>query len=364
MKKIAIFCDGTWNSPTIAEPTSVRKLSQALINDPARHQQVFYFQGIGSSDRFDRGIRKWLKKYGGGAFGWGLDGKVKEAYQAIALFYRPGDEIYLFGFSRGAYTARSVAGMIRKCGIVRDTSEDGINAAFQLYRKRGPENAPDEPHIWAERRAVSPDFATSDDDLKLRQDQSHLVRINYVGVLDTVGARGIPPSVFGPAATLWNRQYTFHDMALSSLVKSARQALALDERRPLFKPATWDNLDDRPQKPGLNGGRTDPLRPYQQKWFAGNHRIIGGSSQAAQALCAFPLEWVLQGAGGLALDPEVPFPPTAADALIDADEIDHSWGAMKRWRSGPVQPWDVHASALARARGRTDYQPASLRRFL
>ena len=239
-------------------------LKQALINDPAKGQVAAYFPGIGTDRRFDGPFKRFLNKYAGGAFGWGLDAKVKQAYQFLAQAYQPGDEIYLFGFSRGAFTARSVAGMIRKCGIISDTSTDGVNAAFELYRKRGARNHPDAAHIREARRAMSPRFATSDSDMAWRSDTSRLVTISYLGVWDTVGARGIPPSILGPIATLWNRQYKFHDMALSSLVQSARHALALDERRVLYKPAKWDNLDG---EKGLNHGDTGPLRPYQQMWF-------------------------------------------------------------------------------------------------
>ena len=113
MTRIAIFCDGTWNSPDIQEPTSVHKLKQALVSDPARGQVAAYFQGIGTDERFDGPVKRFLNRWGGGAFGWGLDAKVKQAYQFLAQAYQDGDEIYLFGFSRGAFTARSVAGMIR-----------------------------------------------------------------------------------------------------------------------------------------------------------------------------------------------------------------------------------------------------------
>ena len=204
MTRIAIFCDGTWNSPDILEPTSVHKLQRALVNDPSKEQVAAYFPGIGTDYRFDGPVKKIFTKYGGGVFGWGLDAKVKQAYQFLAQAYQAGDEIYLFGFSRGAFTARSVAGMVRKCGIVSDTSEEGINAAFKLYRKRGQNNLPDAPHIREERRRMSPRFATSVSDMAWRDDTSRLVAISYLGVWDTVGARGIPPSLFGPVASLWN----------------------------------------------------------------------------------------------------------------------------------------------------------------
>ncbi len=362
MTRIAVFCDGTWNSPDIQEPTSVHKLHDTLISDPSKGQVAVYFQGIGTDERFDGPIKKFFNRWGGGAFGWGLDAKVKQAYQFIAQAYSDGDEIYLFGFSRGAFTARSVAGMIRKVGIVKDTTPEGINEAFKLYRKRGKRNHPDKEHILKERKRLSPDFATSDADIKWRADTSKLVKIAYIGVWDTVGARGVPVAVLGPAAALWNRQYKFHDMALSSLVHSARHALAIDEMRLFYVPAKWDNLDDRSGKKGLNGGDTGPLRSYQQVWFVGNHSIVGGSAQG-QALSVLPLEWVFQGAGRLTQKPGVRFPHVDPDPLADDDDLVPETGLMKKWRDGPHHEWEMHPSVRQRVRGRSDYRPRSIWRL-
>lgn len=356
MTRIAIFCDGTWNSPTIQEPTAVHKLQRALVSDPAKGQVAAYFPGIGTDERFDGPVKRFFNRWGGGAFGWGLDAKVKQAYQFLAQAYQDGDEIYLFGFSRGAFTARSVAGMIRKCGIISDTSTEGVNAAFELYRKRGAANHPDSDHIRAARREMSPKFATSVSDMAWRNDTSRLVSIAYLGVWDTVGARGIPPSLLGPVASMWNRQYKFHDMQLSSLVQSARHALALDERRLFYKPAKWDNLDGNE---GLNDGVTGPLRPYQQIWFVGNHSIVGGSGPV-QPLSSIVMDWVVQGAGRLTLDPTVKFPPDDPDPLAEAPELVYRWSPLKAWRKGPKEDWEVHVSVRTRKAGRTDYKPGSL----
>ncbi|MCR8825715.1 DUF2235 domain-containing protein [Pseudosulfitobacter koreensis] len=367
MTRIAVFCDGTWNSPTISEPTSVHKLHLTMINDPAQGQVSAYFKGIGTDERFDGPVRKFFNKYGGGAFGWGLDAKVKQAYQFIAEAYRSGDEIYLFGFSRGAFTARSVAGMIRKCGIVTDTSTEGINAAFELYRKPGDQNHPDKRHILEARRRLSPEFATSQEDLDWRADGSEMVNIAYIGVWDTVGARGIPVSILGPVASLWNRQYKFHDMALSSLVRSARHAVAVDERRLFYRPAKWDNLDDLKDKPGLNGGDTGPDRKYQQVWFVGTHSMVGGSAKDEQALAVYPLLWIFEGARGLTQGTGIRFPHVNGDALVNSKGVVPEEGWLRnrflRWREGPLQKWELHDSTDARWRGREDYRPRSLQKL-
>ncbi|MEB8388485.1 DUF2235 domain-containing protein [Rhodobacteraceae bacterium KMM 6894] len=356
MTRIAIFCDGTWNSPDIFEPTHVASLSAALVSDPAKGQVAAYFAGIGTDTRFDGPVGKFLNKWGGGAFGWGLDAKVKQAYQFIARIYRPGDSLYVFGFSRGAYTARSVVGMIRKCGIVADTSEAGINAAFDLYRIRGKRGHPDHPDMRAARAEMSPGFATSRLDLEDRSTAA-LVNVAYVGVWDTVGARGIPPSLLGPVATLWNRQYRFHDMQLSSLVRRARHALALDEMRVFFRPALWDNLEgDR----GLNRGDISAARPYQQMWFIGNHSIVGGSA-GVRALSAFPLGWMLEGAPELTLKPGHRVPPHTGDATVVSALMTAKPGLLSRWRTGPKLDRDVHVSVRARIEALRSYRPGSLR---
>jgi len=219
--------------------------------------------------------------------------------------------------------------MIRKCGLASDTTPEGINRAFDLYRKRGAGNHPDKPHILEERKAISPSFATSQEDIDWRGDSSEIVNIAYLGVFDTVGARGIPPAIFGRLlATVWNSQYRFHDTELSSLVKSARHAIAVDERRVFYKPARWDNLTE------LNGTHAsdDPLRPYQQCWFVGNHGVIGGSSEDGQPLSVIPQQWILHGAGSLALKPDSGPDLGIADPLAKTSGVDHSNKWFDRWR--------------------------------
>ena len=146
-------------------------------------------------------------------------------------------------------------------------------------------------------------------------------------------------------------------MNLSSLVQSARHALALDERRVFYKPAKWDNLDGAD---GLNDGDTGPLRAYQQLWFVGNHSIVGGSG-AEQPLSMIPLDWVIQGAGRLTLKPDVRFPPSDADPLMDAPVLKPKMSLLKKWRQGPEKPWETHVTVHERRNKRSDYRPKSFR---
>ena len=120
-KNIAIFCDGTWNKSDAPAPTNVVRLAQAVRNTQPKGQEraqvVIYVEGVGTGRGAGK-LAKFMDRNLGGMFGWGLLENIKEAYRAIIFNYEPGDQIFLFGFSRGAYTARSLAGLIRKAGIL------------------------------------------------------------------------------------------------------------------------------------------------------------------------------------------------------------------------------------------------------
>ncbi|MGB3243417.1 MAG: DUF2235 domain-containing protein [Sulfitobacter sp.] len=374
MARIAIFCDGTWNSPTQTQPTHVHRLFQATRADAG--QRPVYVPGVGTGGKWATMFGKGLNKLGGGAFGWGLNANIKQAYRALAMLYKPGDQILIFGFSRGAYTARSLAGMIRKVGIIDNPSKDRLDKAFDLYRLPGPENAPDQPHIITARRDLSPRFATSADEITWRADNPvagqqgvpHLVTVDYLGIWDTVGSLGIPTSILGPVASLWNRKYRFHDTKLSRMVRSARHAVALDERRVFYRPALWDNLEQNPDGPGLNAGDRTEKRAYQQVWFIGTHSVVGGSA-GDRGLTSITLDWIAAGAqaAGLTLNEATPLLDHVPDALVDSEALVDAplayrvAGALLDWRKGPGHAVDMHGSVETRVAGRTDYRPLSLR---
>ncbi len=369
MAVIAIFCDGTWNRLDAESQTHVARLAQASAQ--TRDQKVFYVEGVGTGTGRISDVGRWFSKVGGGLFGWGLNRNIKTAYQILCRVYQPGDKIMIFGFSRGAYTARSLVGMIRKCGILSEPTKANVDRAFRLYRLRGPENAPDADHVWTKRRALSPDFATSAADVMRRGDHSYLVRITYLGIWDTVGALGVPRSLLGPIAWLWNRRHSFHDTKLSHLVEKARHAVALDERRAFYAPSLWDNLDTSEEGPGLNRGDESDMRPYQQTWFAGNHGIIGGCTQPA-GLAAASLGWIWAGAhqAGLTLQPAKKIPTVLVDAvgpapaLYEVKKVYHRLPWLLKWRQGPASPKALHPTVRLRAALAPDYRPQPLRRAL
>ncbi len=267
MKRIVICCDGTWNTPDEEEhgqscATNVAKMAELTAPQDANGvpQITYYHDGVGSGNLGDKIV--------GGAFGVGLSRNIEDCYRFLVANYVDGDEIWLFGFSRGAYTARSIVGLIRNSGLLRKQHLEKFPLAYQLYRDRSKETHPDEQ--------VATQFKTQ---------FSHAPDIRFLGLWDTVGSLGVPDHVLSKfLGNMWN----FHDVTLSSIVKSAYHALAIDERRSDFKPCVWDgtNTDER-----------------QQVWFAGVHSDVGGGyPEAGLSDCA--LSWMMCKAEvcGLTLD--------------------------------------------------------------
>jgi uncharacterized protein (DUF2235 family) len=268
MKRLVVCCDGTWNRPDhidqgVAAPTNVAKLALALADeDGAGNPQVLHYQaGVGT--------RPWEQLLGGG-FGVGLSRNVMECYRFVVENYEPGDELYFFGFSRGAFTARSLAGLVRNSGILKPGHRDRINEAYKLYRSSSKDTQPTGIAAELFRRA----HAYSE------------VYIQCVGVWDTVGALGIPIDGFRPP--LLSKLWTFHDTTLSRYVRNAFHAVAIDERRQPFKPTLWVQQDDA-------GDQT-----LVQMFFAGVHCDVGGGYREPE-LSELALVWMVDNARGCGL---------------------------------------------------------------
>lgn len=255
MKRIVICADGTWNRPEQLHkddcPTNVLKFARGISSHDANgiKQIVFYDWGIGS----------YHDKLSGGGFGGGLEKNVMDGYRFLVHNYEPGDEIFFFGFSRGAYTVRSLCGLINNCSILKAVEGKRIEEAFALYKNK--RHKPNDPysHQWRYKYAIQQE-----------------VTIKFVGAWDTVGAMGLPFSVFG----LIKDKHLFYDRKLGSNVKKARHALSLDELRDDFEPTIWD------PKPGLD---------LKQVWFAGVHSDVGGSYKPdgdGSLLADIPMMWL------------------------------------------------------------------------
>jgi uncharacterized protein (DUF2235 family) len=273
-RKLVLLFDGTWNKPE--SNTNVERLRQLIAprDSTGSEQVVNYLPGVGVSP----GLTHLL----GGAFGYGLSGNVMDGYRWLSETRQPGDEIYLFGFSRGAYTARSVGGMIRKCGLLNRRADGSVTTAdvsraYDFYRDTGTK--PDDPAAQDFRRSYSVE-----------------IDIHFIGVWDTVGSLGIPDT--GSWFPYARSRYEFHDTELSKIVKCAYQALSLDEHRADFAPAVWTrnpfNL-----RPGEN--RTSKKQEQidiEQRWFIGSHSDVGGGNDSDGAgrkpdpLPDIPLAWL------------------------------------------------------------------------
>ncbi len=258
MKENIVICaDGTWNRPEedveSDVPTNVLRLARAIKpwKTKTHSQHVFYDWGVGS----------YYAKVSGGVTGRGIHKNIMDAYRYIVQNYDTGSKVYLFGFSRGAYTVRSLCGLINNCGILKRPDARLIEKAFAHYKKEGKDFAPD-----------------GDKSVRFRKEYSHESReIQFVGVWDTVGALGVPVSLLG----LLDRTDEFYDTKLGPNVKIARHALAIDEQRADFEPTLWVPRD------GLD---------LKQVWFSGVHSDIGGGytpDKKGRLASDFPLEWMI-----------------------------------------------------------------------
>lgn len=263
MRRLIVCCDGTWNHPDQKgrndgprKPSNIVKIARSInpIDSDGVSQIVFYDKGVGTGNTWD--------KISGGIKGKGLDENIIDAYRFLANNYHDEDEIYIFGFSRGAYTARSLTGFIQHVGMLPKFHTYFTPEAFQLYQNK-------------------------DEDISFfrTNHQSKDVKIKFIGVFDTVGSMGIPLKIFNNHNI---NKYSFHDTKLGTIIDNAYHALAIDERRKPFNPTLWD----------------DSILPHQkmeQRWFAGVHTNIGGGYEK-DGLANITLHWMLHHATEVGLE--------------------------------------------------------------
>ena len=340
MTNIVVCCDGTWNTPTemdhgLPSPTNVVKLYNALVRDT---QRVYYHPGVGTG-------RNWWSHLVGGGTGEGLDQNIKSAYRWLARHYSAGDRIFLFGFSRGAYTVRSLCGLITKQGLL-DLSSDmdptdvwkRVDEVFAAYRKRVAFANPDR---YPFHNAL------------LGQPAKETTQIHFIGVWDTVGALGLPEDL-GLLGLLDDpAKYRFHDTTLSHMVSNARHAVALDEHRASFAPTLWSQVDPRTE--------------LKQIWFPGVHCDVGGG-YVETGLSDGALEWMMTEAEsrGLLFRPNVRAQLEPDPLGVIHDSCTGVFKAMKtRPRPAPPIPAGaavLHQSAITRNKNapllQGDYWPS------
>jgi uncharacterized protein (DUF2235 family) len=266
MKRIVVCFDGTWNKPADeALPANQRVETNVLrfyesVRDQAADgakQVKWYDEGVGT---------KWYDQYIGGAIGAGLEFNIVQGYQFLATQYEEGDQIYILGFSRGAYTARSLVGMIRNCGLILPKHLAlRVAVAYGIYRTRGD----DVDSLTAK---------------LFRAAFCREIRIKFIGVWDTVGALGIPLDALKDVNMKF---YEFHDTQLSGIVENAYQAIAVDEHRIDYDVCLW------------NPPRA-PTQKLEQRWFIGAHCDVGGGYNDRR-LSDLTLGWMQDKASALGL---------------------------------------------------------------
>lgn len=320
-KRIIVCCDGTWNEPEEAtenpddksEPTNVLKLVRAVrpIDTKGVSQVVYYDEGVGTAGLWD--------KYAGGGLGLGLSAHVKRAYRFVANNYTEGDEIFLFGFSRGAYTARSLAGFIGAVGLLNKQQMRFLPEAYELYRTRPAKREASKfgPIIHG-----------------LNPAPRGPVPLKFVGVWDTVGALGAPTPFL---KKLSGRYVRFHDTKLGKNIENAFHAVAIDECRRPFQPDLW------------TGDVGDDQIVYQV-WFSGVHTNIGGGYEN-RVLSDLTLHWMMECAERFGLryrdQAEVRTPRPAEDGRVE-DSFTFGYEALKLFNVreysreiGPQQCGDI-----------------------
>lgn len=364
-RNLIVLADGTGNSAAKPFKTNVWRLYQALdLNDGA--QVAMFGDGVGTSS-----VR--LLRVLGLAFGFGVKRNVIELYKFLCRNYNRGDRIWMFGFSRGAFTIRVLAGLIRREGLVSFATEAELArhalAAYRAYRiKAFPTKLPwlragrwlrDRlVHRWNRATEAKPYEAAAKDTE---------VEIRFLGVWDTVVAYGLPIDELTQAVDRWVWPLKFRDDSLLPNVRCARHALSLDDERRTFFPIPWNEAIEKSRP--AEGSVRDPGR-LRQVWFPGAHADVGGG-YPDDGLSYVALLWMIDEAAreGLRFEPRIV--ETYAALVAPTGRIYDPRGGMGAlWR---YQPRDVaelmgagniplvHGSAIVRMlSGNDGYAPISL----
>jgi uncharacterized protein (DUF2235 family) len=273
MKRLAIFLDGTWN--TLNNNTNVWRL-KSLCVPSTPNQLVYYGEGVGT--RLGEKVR-------GGAMGFGIDHEIVDAYTWLVQVFAPGDEIFIFGFSRGAYAARSLSGMISTCGVLEPGAPLSIQQLYARYRRHADKTINQLLHGPQEGLGLEERWIAK----YCRQ-----TPIKMVGVWDTVGSLGSPLTPMRAKVA----KYRFLDTHLRLSNEFAFHALAVDEHRRPFEPTLWTKTTDN--APATTAPPRRPAASVEQRWFPGAHANVGGG-YPSDILAQPPLKWLMDKASGLGL---------------------------------------------------------------
>ena len=298
-KKLIICCDGTWNRPEKQgkdnkySVTNVLKLMRAIRtnDDDGCHQVTYYDTGVGT----DRGV---YDKYVGGLLGLGLSSHVKKAYRFLANNYEEGDDLYFFGFSRGAYTVRVLGAMVGAVGLLHPKDLANLPEVFSYFRTP-PHERERSPYHHFVINELNPRYAP----------------IKFLGVWDTVGALGVPIPMLKWAT---RRRVGFFNAGLGDHIEYAYHALAIDEKRRPFAPNLWTKVDVRDD-------RSPRTKDVCQVWFPGVHSDVGGGNKDWR-LSDEALHWMIKRAEdcGLAFEPQL-LPPEEDAPVRFAGKLEESF---------------------------------------
>jgi uncharacterized protein (DUF2235 family) len=355
-RRLALFLDGTWNE--VSDNTNIWRLRALFspIGSDGREQRTYYSTGLGT---------KFGEKVRGGMFGTGIDAAITSAYEWLIENYNPDDEIFIFGFSRGAYTARSLSGFVSKCGLLQQGSPLGVNQLWKRYRRKGAKTIRE---LLAGERG--PDEFHFEEDWMRKYAQP--ISIKFIGVFDTVGALGVPFPIF---RYLKGEAYPFLNTGLRQNNEYAFHAVAIDEHRKAFRPTLWSNA-------GATNAAPRPIDRTEQRWFVGAHANVGGGC-FNDPLAQLPLKWLESKAAKLGLTFKGLFAAeeSAATAQISNsfEEFAHGWYRVARlwiryYRPIGFPPKDegegvtnlnetIDSSVFVRWRADKKYRPPGLRNW-
>jgi uncharacterized protein (DUF2235 family) len=274
-RRLVVCFDGTWNTPAEnatafgAVETNIIRFYESVLQGPMPNgdfQNRWYDTGLGTN---------WYDQVSGGAFGYGLDQKIRQGYAYLVEHFLAAEvgqqdiDLYILGFSRGAYTGRSLVGLIHKAGLLKPEFIHRLDDAYALYRDR-------DHTVYSEQATL------------FRSKYSREIKIKFLGVWDTVGALGIPLAAFH---WLNAETYGFLDTELSDIVENGFHAMAIDEHRVDYQATLWKVINKIGQK-------------IEQRWFIGAHADVGGG-YATRLLSDISLAWMQAKARetGLQLDP-------------------------------------------------------------
>ena len=318
MKNIVICCDGTRGEfGSKDKNTNVVRLFGRLRD--CEDQLLYYDPGVGTHNARRTALGQWLRNSVASMFGNGLITNVLQAYRYLMTHYEPGDRIYLFGYSRGAHSVRVLAGMLYKCGLLTQGSENLIPYMARVYRRK--HNDP-----------IAEDF---------KHHFAHRPKVHLIGVWDTVASMGF----------LWRKYY--RNRRLNPEVTHAYQALSVDERRLQFQPSIWDVSGGLPEEQSI-----------EQVWFSGRHVDVGGQEVPGRGISDITLLWMMEKAiaaklvplpdwrAGLTPDPRGPLKRSWTTSL---------WGRVLGKQRVILADASVHQSVLDRIGDPScDYRPANL----